>query len=137
MTDGAANRWFTSTTQQLLAETCQDRPEKTAIAFQEEEMSFNELQQNVDICSEEFEDVLTVGVPDPYCGTKIVSLVRKQPGKELRPAMDLRETCKGPMAEYEIPRESLEWEGQWPMAAEGKMDLKTLQREVEERLAVA
>ncbi len=32
----AANRWFTSTTQQLLAETCQDRPEKAAIVFQGE-----------------------------------------------------------------------------------------------------
>jgi fatty-acyl-CoA synthase len=89
----------------------------------------------MDIFPEEFEDVLTVGVPDPYWGTKIVSLVRQKPGKELRPAKDLRAACKGSMAEYEIPRDFLEWEGQWPMTAEGKMDFKMLQREVEKRLA--
>ena len=89
----------------------------------------------LDIFSEEFEDVLTFGVPDPYWGAKIVSLVRMKPGRALRSSRDLRETCKGTMAEYEIPKDFLEWEGQWPMTAEGKMDVKTLQREMEERLA--
>jgi fatty-acyl-CoA synthase len=65
----------------------------------------------IDLFSEEFEDVLTVGVLDPYWGTKIVSLVRSRPGNELRPTNELREACKG------------------------KMDLKRLQREAEEKLA--
>ena len=43
--------------------------------------------------------------------------------------------CKGKMAEYEIPKEFLEWRGPWPMTAEGKMDFRLLQKEVEERLA--
>jgi fatty-acyl-CoA synthase len=89
----------------------------------------------MDLFPGEFEDVLTVGVPDPYWGTKIVSLVRTRPGRELRPVKDIRAACKGKMAEYEIPRDFLEWEGQWPMTAEGKMDLRRLQREAEERLA--
>ena len=37
-----ANRWFHSTLQELFAETCRDRPEKTAIVFQEETITFGE-----------------------------------------------------------------------------------------------
>ena len=48
----ATNRWFTSTTQQLLLETCEDRPDKTAIVFQEKEISFKELRENVNRLSQ-------------------------------------------------------------------------------------
>ncbi len=89
----------------------------------------------MDIFGEEFEDVLTVGVPDPYWGAKIVCLARMKPGKELGTTKEIRETCKGKMAEYEIPKEVFEWQGPWPMTAEGKMDFKVLQKDVEQRLA--
>ncbi len=88
-----------------------------------------------EIFGEEFEDVLTFGVPDPYWGARIVSLVRMKPGRELGQSGELRERCKGRMAEYEIPKEFLEWKGAWPMTAEGKTDLRMLRRDVEERLA--
>jgi len=39
------------------------------------------------------------------------------------------------MAEYEIPKEIFEWEGQWPMTVVGKMDFKALEKVLEERLA--
>ena len=87
------------------------------------------------ILVDEFDDVLTIGVSDPYWGAKIVSLVRPKPGSEMRHTEELRERCRGKMAEYEIPKEFLEWKGPWPMTAEGKMDLRKLKKHVEERLA--
>ncbi len=89
----------------------------------------------LDIFSEDFEDVLTFGVPDPYWGSKIVSFVRMRPGRKLLPSKEIRERCKGKMAEYEIPKELLEWEGPWPMTVVGKMDMKALEKALEERLA--
>lgn len=88
-----------------------------------------------ELFAQEFDDVLTVGVPDDYWGTKIVSWVRMRPGKKLRPLKEIRDECKGKMAEYEIPREFLEWEGPWPVTPENKISFKTLQQEAEARLA--
>jgi fatty-acyl-CoA synthase len=87
------------------------------------------------ILADEFDDVLTLGIPDPYWGAKLVSLVRLRPGREMRKTEELRAACKGTMAEYEIPKEFLQWEGPWPMTAEGKMDLRILHEKAEERLA--
>ena len=89
----------------------------------------------LEIFSDDFEDILTFGVPDPYWGAKIVSLVRLKPGKKLMETKEIRSRCKGKMAEYEIPKEILEWEGPWPMTVVGKMDFKTLEKALEERLA--
>jgi fatty-acyl-CoA synthase len=89
----------------------------------------------MNILADELDDVLTLAVPDAYWGAKIVSLVRPKPGRQARHTQELREACKGKMAEYEIPKEFLEWQGPWPMTAEGKMDFRLLQKEVEERLA--
>jgi fatty-acyl-CoA synthase len=88
----------------------------------------------MELFTEEFEDVLTLGIPDQYWGTKLVSLVRMKPGKEMGSTKELRGRCKGKMAEYEIPKDLLEWQGPWPMTAEGKMDFRVLQKNVEERL---
>ena len=53
------------------------------------------------------------------------------PGKDRH---GFRGRCKGKMAEYEIPKEILEWEGPWPMTVVGKMDFKALEKALEERL---
>ena len=45
---------------------------------------------------------------------------------------EIRAKCKGKMAEYEIPKEILEWEGPWPMTVVGKMDFKALEKALEE-----
>jgi fatty-acyl-CoA synthase len=89
----------------------------------------------LELFAADFEDVLTLGVPDPYWGTKIVSFVRMRPGKKLMETKEIRQRCKGKMAEYEIPKDILEWEGPWPMTVVGKMDLRALQKAMEERLA--
>ena len=53
----ATNRWFTSTLQQLFVETCRDRPEKTAIVFQERAITFEEVQENVNRLSQALIDL--------------------------------------------------------------------------------
>lgn len=90
----------------------------------------------LDIFPDEFDDAQTFGVPDRYWGTKIVSWVRLKPGKEMRPLKEIREICKGKMAEYEVPKEILKWEGQWPMTSVGKVDVKLLQEEMKKALGV-
>jgi fatty-acyl-CoA synthase len=73
-----------------------------------------------------FDDVKTIGVEDAYWGTKVVSFVRMREGHQLPPTSTLREACKGHMAMYEVPRDFLQWEDQWPMTPEGKIDFKLL-----------
>jgi fatty-acyl-CoA synthase len=89
----------------------------------------------LELFAADFEDVLTLGVPDPYWGTKIVSFVRMRPGRKLMETKEIRQRCKGKMAEYEIPKDIFEWEGPWPMTVVGKMDFKALQKALEERLS--
>jgi fatty-acyl-CoA synthase len=57
-------------------------------------------------------------------------------GKELKDIQEIKQKCKNKMAEYEIPKEVLVWEGPWPMTSEGKTNLRILQKEVEERLGI-
>ncbi|MEZ5646287.1 MAG: hypothetical protein R3E99_14195 [Burkholderiaceae bacterium] len=47
----------------------------------------------------------------------------------------LRDACKGKMAAYEVPREFLPWEGEWPTSPEGKIDFKRLLARAQELLA--
>jgi fatty-acyl-CoA synthase len=89
----------------------------------------------LEIFPDDFEDVLTFGVPDPYWGSRIVSFVRMKPGRKRMPIKEIRGMCKGKMAEYEIPKDILEWEGPWPMTVVGKMDFEALEKALEERLA--
>ncbi len=49
----------------------------------------------MDRFAEDFDDVNTVGVPDPYWGTKVVSWVRLKAGQVLRSTGELRNQCKG------------------------------------------
>lgn len=39
------------------------------------------------------------------------------------------------MAAYEIPRNFLAWEGEWPVSPEGKINFKALQAWAQEQLA--
>lgn len=86
---------------------------------------------------DEFEDVKTIGVSDPYWGAKVVSFVRMRPGLALRPTAELRAECRSTMAAYEIPQAFLVWEGEWPASPEGKIDFKRLQAQATETLACA
>lgn len=88
----------------------------------------------MELFGEEFEDVQTIGVPDPYWGKKVVSWVRMRAGRQLRSTADLRTECKGKLAEYEIPKDFLKWEGPWPMSAVGKIQLDELEKQATERL---
>lgn len=81
-----------------------------------------------------FDDVLTIGIPDSYWGTKLVSWVRSTEGEQLKPSQELREKCKNLMAEYEIPKEFLEWKGAWPTTGVGKIDFDVLKTKAIEAL---
>ena len=82
----------------------------------------------LELFGREFEDVQTVGIPDPYWGTKVVSWVRLREGHELKSLEELKATCKGKMADYEIPKAFLNWEGPWPMTVVGKIQLDILEQ---------
>jgi len=81
----------------------------------------------------EFEDAHTFGVPDPYWGAKIVSLVRMKSGMKLRDLESIKQDCKGKLAHYEIPKAIFAWDGPWPTTAEGKVNMKLLQAEAEKK----
>jgi fatty-acyl-CoA synthase len=87
----------------------------------------------LELFPEEFEDALTFGVPDPYWGAKIVSLVRMKGEKKLRDLEAIKQDCKVKMAHYEIPKAIFVWEGPWATTAEGKVNMKILQKEAEEK----
>lgn len=91
----------------------------------------------LDLFPEDFDDVKAIGVPDEYWGFKLVCFVRPAPGRTLASTRELRETCKGTLAIYEIPQEFLLWEDQWPVSPEGKIDFKVLDREARARLEQA
>ncbi|GLS15364.1 class I adenylate-forming enzyme family protein [Hydrogenophaga electricum] len=93
--------------------------------------------QLLDIFGDRFDDVKTLGVDDPYWGTKVVSFVRMRNGQPLPGNAELREACKGRMAIYEVPRDFLPWEGEWPVSPEGKIDFKRLLARAQELLAAA
>lgn len=89
----------------------------------------------LEVFADRFEDVKTVGIPDEYWGARVVSLVRTRDGAPLADDAALREACKGKMAAYEIPRNFLAWEGEWPVSPEGKINFKALQAWAQEQLA--
>ena len=82
---------------------------------------------------DEIDDAKTVGIPDEYWGTKVVSLVRFPEGRKARSTEELREACKGTLAAYEIPRAFVQWQGEWPTTPEGKIDFKALEAYAAER----
>lgn len=82
------------------------------------------------IFPDDFEDVVTVGLPDPYWSTRIVSCIRMKEGKKFQTSDRLRKECKGKMAAYEIPKDFIEWDGLWPMSGIGKLDFKALIKKV-------
>lgn len=86
------------------------------------------------IFADEFEDAFTVGIPDTYWGTKLVSWVRLAEGKMLKSLTEIKNGCKGKMAQYEIPKAFLVWEGQWPVTEIGKIDFKTLEKKARDML---
>jgi fatty-acyl-CoA synthase len=90
----------------------------------------------LDIFSDVFDDVQTVGVPDPYWGTKLVSWVRLMPGKSMPSLDDVKKACKGKMAGYEIPKEILLWSTPWPVNPVGKVDVKILEVEANKALGI-
>lgn len=90
----------------------------------------------LEVFAERFDDVKTVGIPDPYWGARVVSFVRPRDAAPLADSATLREACKGRMATYEIPRDFLEWRGEWPVSPEGKIDFKVLLKDAQTRLTV-
>ncbi len=84
------------------------------------------------VFSDDFEDVLTIGLPDEYWGTKVVSCVRMKEGKKMAGHDELKTACKGKMADYEIPKSFIEWKGAWPMTEVGKVDFKAVARMTKE-----
>ncbi|WP_404332711.1 class I adenylate-forming enzyme family protein [Mesobacillus maritimus] len=90
--------------------------------------------QLVDLFSDEIEDVQSLGVPDDFWGTKLVAWIRmKKQDSNLSPD-ELRNRCKGKMADYEVPKDILIWEGEWPISAEGKINQKLLTQKAKEML---
>ena len=90
--------------------------------------------QLLDLFPEDFDDVKTVGIDDAYWGAKVVSFIRMRAARPMPGTAQLREACKGRMAAYEIPREFLAWEGEWPVSPEGKIDFKRLHAQATEQL---
>ncbi|MCG6537857.1 MAG: AMP-binding protein, partial [Syntrophales bacterium LBB04] len=43
----SSNKWYSTTVQQFFVETCAYKPDKTAIYFEGKEISFRDLQENV------------------------------------------------------------------------------------------
>ncbi|RJF95466.1 class I adenylate-forming enzyme family protein [Noviherbaspirillum saxi] len=89
----------------------------------------------LDVFQNRFDDVKTVGIPDPYWGARVISFVRTREGTLLESDAMLREACKGKMASYEIPRNFLTWEGEWPMSPEGKIDFSVLRSVAQSRFS--
>ncbi len=90
----------------------------------------------LELFDDTFDDVKAIGVPDEYWGSKIVAFVRPRPGHTLLSTPDIRAACKGFMAIYEIPQEFFDWEGAWPVTAEGKIDFRQLDQEARSRLGL-
>lgn len=91
----------------------------------------------LELFADDFDDVKAIGVPDDYWGSKLVCLVRPAAGRSLASTRELRDTCKGTLAIYEIPQAFLLWEGEWPVSPEGKVDFRKLEQEALARLAQA
>jgi fatty-acyl-CoA synthase len=79
------------------------------------------------IFADDFEDAQTVAIPDEYWGARLVIWVRLKPGKVLSRMDALKAACKGRLADYEIPKNFLEWEGPWPVNQIGKLETKVLE----------
>lgn len=91
--------------------------------------------QLLDIFADTVDDVKTLGVDDPYWGAKVVSFIRMRSGHPMPDAGALHHACKGKMAAYEVPKNFLPWEGEWPVSPEGKIDFKALLKKAQALLS--
>jgi len=90
----------------------------------------------LDLFADTFDDAQTIGVPDAYWGTKLVTWVLLKPEKKMLSTEEIRQTCKGKMAGYEIPKEFFPWEGPWPVSSVGKVDVRKLEEEMRRKLGI-
>lgn len=92
--------------------------------------------QLIELFPNEVEDVQTIGIFDEYWGTKVVSFIKFK--SDINPISFnvLKEKCKGKMADYEIPKEMLFWQDDWPITGEGKIDTKKLKKRAETLLSI-
>ena len=70
-------------------------------------------------------DVAVVGVPDAVMGEELLAFVMVREGRELG-EQELKQFCRGKMAEYKIPR-YFRFVGNLPKTASGKLMRKELQ----------
>lgn len=91
--------------------------------------------QLLEAFSDSFDDVKTIGLEDAYWGAKVVSFVRMRSGLPMPSSQTLRAACKDRMAMFEVPKDFLPWEGEWPVTPEGKIDFKLLHLKAGELLA--
>ena len=77
-----------------------------------------------------------VGLPDPVWGEVVAAFVQLRPGSEHLSTDDLRELCRGKIANFKIPRRFFPMRPEdWPLAASGKMDKPGLRRRAAELAA--
>jgi len=69
---------------------------------------------------EDIEDVQVVGVPDKKYGEEVMAFVRIREGASGMNKNDIKEFCKGKIADYKIPR-YIEFVDSYPMTASGKI----------------
>lgn len=87
-----------------------------------------------EIFPDAFKHIQAIGVPDDYWGTKIVAVaVPSDPAASLD-RDSFRSQAKARLASFEVPQELLFWSGDWPVSAEGRLDLKALQKFAESAL---
>ena len=80
----------------------------------------------MNLFSDRWEDLQTIGIPDEYWGMKLIAWVRTKTDQEKLTSSEIKEKCKGKLAEFEIPKSFLYWEGDWPVTVEGKINMKKL-----------
>lgn len=91
--------------------------------------------QLLEVFRDSFDDVKTIGLEDAYWGAKVVSFVRMRNEQPMPSPQALKTACKDHMAMYEVPKEFLPWEGEWPVTPEGKINFKLLHAKATELLA--
>ena len=78
---------------------------------------------------EPIEMAQVVGVPDEVWGEAVLAFVQLRPGNGNLKSEDLRDLCRGKIANFKIPRHFVVLEpSDWPLAASGKMDKPALRK---------
>ena len=89
----------------------------------------------LEIFAADFDDAQTIALPDPYWGAKLVTWVRLKEGRALCAMEDFKAAAKGRMANYEIPKAVLQWQGPWPVNQIGKLQMAVLEKRAKALLA--